>query len=133
MATKDKKGAKAPKTSLMDLIKAKGFEVSKQKTTLWEEDETLATEVSKEQFDFYISANYEGSSYIILREGDESRLIPFFKGEIETADYESSNEKGLVASDDVEFSVDIKTVIALRDDEELGIKKGDIALRAFVA
>ena len=119
--------------SLMELIKAKGFEVSKQKTQLWSENETLATAVSKDRFDFYISANYEGSSYIIYREGDESRLIPFFKGEIETADYESSNEKGLVKSDDVEFSVDIKTVIALRDDEELGIKKGDIALRAFIA
>ena len=117
--------------SLMELIKAKGFEVSK--TRLWSENETLATDVSKDMFDFYISANYEGSSYIIYREGDESRLIPFFRGEIDTANYESSNEKGLVSSEDVEFSVDIKTVIALRDDEELGIKKGDIALRAFIA
>jgi hypothetical protein len=133
MATDDKKGAKAPKQSLMDLIKAKGFEVSKQKTALWSEYEILATEVSKESFDFYISANYEGSSYVIYREGTESKLIPFYKGEIDTADYESSNEKGLVDPEDVEFSIDIKTVIALRDDSELKIKKGDIVLRAFIS
>ena len=119
--------------SLMDLIKAKGFEVSKQKTQLWSENEVLASNVVKESFDFYISANYEGSSYIILREGDESKLIPFFKGEIETADWESVNDKGLVDASQYDFAIDIKTVIALRDDEELKIKKGDIALRAFVA
>ena len=119
--------------TLMEKIKAKGFEVSKQKTQLWSESETLATAVSKDRFDFYVSSLYEGSSYIVYREGDESLVIPFFKGEIDTADYESTNDKGLVAKDDVEFSVDIKTVIALRDDEELGIKKGDSKLRAFVA
>jgi len=119
--------------TLMEKIKAKGFEVSKQKTTLWAVEETLATNVSKKSFDFYLSAMYEDSSYVIYREGDESRLIPFYKNEIDTSEYESTNEKGLVASDDVNFEIDIKTVVALRDDEELGIKKGETALRAFVS
>jgi hypothetical protein len=119
--------------TLMELIKAKGFEVSTQKTTLWSVQETLATKVDKKSFDFYLSAMYEDSSYVIYREGNESRLIPFYKNEIDTSEYESTNDKGLVASDDVNFDIDIKIVVALRDDEDLNIKKGDTALRAFVS
>jgi hypothetical protein len=131
MAKEKNAGKPAKNTSVLGLIKSAGFEVSKQKTTLWAEQAVLAENV--EAFDFYISTKYEGSSYAIIREEDESILIPFYKGEIDTDDYESSNDKGLVASDDVDFSIDIKEMVALRDDEELGITKGDKCLRAFVS
>lgn len=132
MAKKEKNADKSAKnTSVLSLIKKAGFEVSKQKTTLWSESATIAEGV--ENFDFYISTKYEGSSYAIIREDDESILIPFYKGEIDTDDYSSINDKGLVAADDVDFSIDIKEMVALRDDEELGISKGDTCLRAFVS
>ena len=126
MAKNDKTGV----TSLLSKIKAAGFEVSKVKTTLWAVKETLAEAV--EAFDFYVSTRYEGSAFCIVREGDESILIPFYKNEIDVADYEG-DDKGLVASGDVDFNIDIKEMVALRDDKELNIKKGDTALRAFVS
>lgn len=120
--------------SLMELIKAKGFEVSKQKTLLWEEVETIATGVTKESFDFYISATYEGSAFIIVRDGDETRLVNLWRDEINTANYETINDKGLVDSKYVDFTVTIKMVKALRDDNDFKkpIKKGDLELKAFV-
>lgn len=126
MAKKDGKAT----SSLLSKIKAAGFEVSKVKTTLWAVKETLAEGV--EDFDMYISTKYEGSSFVIVREGDESILIPFYKNEIDVADYEG-DDKGLVDPKDVDFAIDIKEMVALRDDKELGITKGVTALRAFVS
>ena len=124
-----KNGGKATK-SLFDIIKEKGYEVSTAKTPLWEEGDTLAEGFS--EFDLYISQQYENSSFVVVREGDESRAISFSKGEIDVEDYTTINDKGLVDKKDVEFTITIKEVIALRDDEELGIKEGDTKLKAFV-
>ena len=129
MATKKNLGSKATK-SLFATIKEKGYSVSTAKTPLWEEGDTLAEGIS--EFDMYISQQYENSSFVIIREGDESLAVSFSKGEIDVEDYATINDKGLVDKKDVEFTITIKEVIALRDDEELGIKEGDTKLKAFV-
>lgn len=129
MATKKNLGSKATK-SLFATIKEKGYSVSTAKTQLWEEGDTLAEGIS--EFDMYISQQYENSSFVIVREGDESLAVSFSKGEIDVEDYTTINDKGLVDKKDVEFTITIKEVIALRDDEELGIKEGDTKLKAFV-
>ena len=129
MATKKNLGSKATK-SLFEIIKDKGYSVSTAKTPLWEEGDTLAEGIS--EFDMYISQQYENSSFVIVREGDESLAVSFSKGEIDVEDYTIINDKGLVDKKDVEFTITIKEVIALRDDEELGIKEGDTKLKAFV-
>lgn len=129
MATKKNLGSKATK-SLFETIKDKGYSVSTAKTPLWEEGDTLAEGIS--EFDMYISQQYENSSFVIVREGDESLAVSFSKGEIDVEDYTTINDKGLVDKKDVEFTITIKEVIALRDDEELGIKEGDTKLKAFV-
>jgi hypothetical protein len=119
--------------ALLDIIKAKGFAVSKQKTTLWEEVETIATGVTKEEFDFYLSTKYEGSAFLIVRDGDESTLVALWRDEIIADNYES-DENGLVDTKDVDFTVTIKVMKALRDDKDMSkpIKKGDLVLKAFV-
>ena len=124
-----KKGGKATK-SLFETLEAKGYEVSTSKTPLWQEVETLAE--GHDNFDFYISTQYENSAYVVAREGEKSKLIPFYRGEIDVEDYETSNAKGLVSKDTYDFTITIKEMEALRDDEELGIKEGDKVLRAFV-
>lgn len=129
MATKKNSGSKATK-SLFATIKEKGYSVSTTKTLLWEEGDTLAEGIS--EFDMYISQQYENSAFVIIREGDESLAVSFSKGEIDVEDYTTINDKGLVDKKDVEFTITIKEVIALRDDEELGIKEGDTKLKAFV-
>ena len=128
MAT-SKNGGKATK-SLFETMKAKGYEVSIAKTPLWQEGETLVE--GYENFDFYISTQYVNSAYVVAREGEESKLIPFYRGEIDVEDYETSNAKGLVSKDTYDFTITIKEMEALRDDEELGIKEGEKVLRAFV-
>ena len=129
MAKNDKTG----KTSLLSKIKASGFEVSIKKTTLWEEVEVLSEGVKASEFDFYLSTKYEGSAFLIVRDGDESILVPFWRGEIDSDNYEC-DENGLVDTKDVDFTVTIKVMKALRDDKDLSkpIKKGDFALKAFV-
>ena len=128
MAT-GKNGGKATK-SLFETIKAKGYEVSTAKTPLWQEGDTLVE--GYDNFDFYISTQYANSTYVVAREGEESKLIPFYRGEIDVEDYETSNAKGLVSKDTYDFTITIKEMEAIRDDEELGIKEGDKVLRAFV-
>jgi hypothetical protein len=117
--------------ALLDIIKAKGFEVSPLK--MLEEVETLGAGVTKKEFELYISATYEDSASIRVLGDSESKFIPFWKGEIDTASFET-NDKGLVNPNDVNFTVTVKSFKVLRDGEGdyANMKKGDIVLRAFV-
>ena len=117
--------------SALAAIKMRGFEVNKQKTILWSEPEYIVTDVSK--FDFYISQEYEGNAFIVLKSIEESKAISMAADEVHTTLYNVVNDKGLVAAEDVDFSINIGIVIALRDDKELGIKKGEKKLKAYVA
>ena len=129
--TKKKSSPSAPALSALAVIKMSGFEVSKQKTILWSDPEYIVTDVS--EFDFYISQEYEGNAFIVLKENDESKAITMAADEVDTTSYDVINDKGLVAAEDVDFSINIGIVIALRDDKELGIKKGEKKLKAYVA
>ena len=117
--------------SALAAIKMRGFEVNKQKTILWSEPEYIVTDVS--EFDFYISQEYEGNAFIVLKENDESKAITMAADEVDTTSYNVINDKGRVAPKDVDFSINIGIVTALRDDKELGIEEGEKKLKAYVA
>ena len=121
----------APTLSALATIKMKGFEVNKQKTILWSDPEYIVTDVS--EFDFYISQEYEGNAFIVLKDKDESKAITMAADEVDTTSYDVINDKGLVAAEDVDFSINIGIVTALRDDKELGIEEGEKKLKAYVA
>ena len=117
--------------ALLDIIKAKGFEVSPLK--MLEEVETLGAGVTKEEFQLYISTTYEDTASIRVIGDSESKFIKFWNGEINPSDFETA-ENGLVNPDDVNFTVTVKSFKVLRDGEGdyANMKKGDIVLRAFV-
>lgn len=129
MATKRKAKTNA---SALSLIRKAGFadKISKQKTKLWEIEEEIAT-LSPDQFDFYVSQKFDGNCFVIVREGDESVLVPFITGQIDGDDYDVDDDNGLVRTFDEEVSLVL--VRAQRDDEELGITEGDTNLRAVLA
>lgn len=134
MADLKKNKAGKPALSLFDLIKKAGFEsqISKQKTKLWGEPTLIQEDL--EDFDFYISQLYSGSSFVVLREGTESIAVSMASDEIseeQLASYDVVNDKGLV--EDVDFSINIGVVTALRDDDELGISAGEQKLKAYLA
>ena len=132
METVEKKSPRvAPNLSALATIKMNGFEVNKQKTILWSDPEYIVTDVS--EFDFYISQEYEGNAFVVLKDKDESKAITMAADEIVATSYDVINDQGLVAAEDVDFSINIGIVIALRDDKELGIKKGEKKLKAYVA
>ena len=128
---KEKKGKVSKLTSLFGKLEERGIEVSIQKTKLWSEPEIIEEDL--DEFDLYISQEYENSAYAVVKDGTKSKAISFAADELDVTEYDVTNEKGLVAADDVDFSINIGLVTALRDDEELGISKGDIKAKAYMA
>ena len=118
--------------SLLSKIKAAGFEVSKQKTILWSAPELIEEGMKAEAFEsLRVSDKYENSIYAVYREDDESKLISFAKDQLNIDDLEF-DDKGIITSglDGLTFAVGIVT--AIRDDEELGIDKGQQMLKLYV-
>jgi len=137
MANRNARGAKAPKTAgLLGKIKAKGFEVSTQKTKLWSKPEYIAEEVTVDSFEsLRVSLEYEDSVFAIIREGEDSTIVPFMRDEIDIADLVYDEESGIIDAEesgltDQTFSIGVVT--ALRDDEDFGIDEGDKKLKLFV-
>lgn len=118
--------------SLLGQIAAAGFEemISTQKTKLWGKPKTVIESLDSNQYEFYVSKEFENSSFITIREGDQSTLINMKYGEVDTDDYDAE-DNGLVK--DFDETLKIVQVTALRDDEEFGVEEGDIVLKAIIA
>lgn len=112
--------------SLISKLKKAGFEPSIQKTKLWAIQETLETGVDASELDIRVSEYDSKQSYIVLQEDGESMLVGFWPGK-------GLNPEDFTVDEDGKFlrkslkDIELKLVIAeaVRDDEELGIKKGD--------
>ena len=128
---KKEKGAKAPQLSLIGLIKAKGHEVSTQFEKLWSAPEIIAEGINPSQLEIRVSDKYEDSVYAIIREGKESKLVPFAQGELDPSDLETDDDGIVIRGlDDLTFT--LAEVTALSDREDLGISEGDKKLKLYV-
>ena len=128
---KKEKGAKAPQLSLLGLIKAKGHEVSTQFEKLWSAPEIIAEGINPSQLEIRVSDKYEDSVYAIIREGKESKLVPFAQGELDPSDLETDDDGIVIRGlDDLTFT--LAEVTALSDREDLKISKGDTRLKLYV-
>ena len=112
--------------NLLGKLKAAGFTPSLTKTKLWSIQDTLETEIDASELDIRVSEYDSEQSYVVLREGDESILVGFWPGK-------GLNPEDFIVDDEGKFKkkslkdVTLKLVVAeaTRDDEELGIEKGD--------
>lgn len=122
--------------SLIQLIKAKGFEVSKQKTKLWSEPEMIKENLAIDSVEsIRVSKKYEDSIFAIVRDGDESKLIPFAKDELVIDDLVYDEDTGIVDPEESgleDSKLSLGLVTAMREDKELGIDKGETALKFYV-
>ena len=128
---KEKMGAKAPKLSLLGLIKAKGHSVSTQFEKLWSEPEILAEGIEPSQLEIRVSDKYKDSVFAIIREGKESILVPFAQDELDPSDLET-DDNGVVTEGLDGMTFTLAEVTALSDREDLGISKGDTRLKLYV-
>ena len=124
-------GAKAPQMSLLGIIKLRGYEVSVQWEKLWSAPETLAEGIEPSTIEIRVSDEYEDSVYAILREGKESMVVPFAKGELDLDDLET-DDNGVVTGGLDGMTFTLAEVTALSDREDLNISKGDTRLKLYV-
>ena len=124
-------------SSLLGILKQAGLETSVQKTKLWGEPKFVAEDLSVSAFEFIqVSKKYENSVYAVIREGDESILIPFNRDEL--------NMDDLVLDEDNKVNVDLSgladevfaigIVTALRDENDFegkSIAKGDTTAKLY--
>ena len=112
--------------SLISKLKKAGFTPSIQKTKLWSIDETIETGIDASELDIRVSEYDSKQAYVIVREDDESFIVGFWPGK-------GLNPEDFTVDEDGKFlrkslkDVELKLVVAeaTRDDEELGIAKGD--------
>ena len=128
---KKEMGAKAPKLSLLGLIKSKGYKVSEQWEKLWSEPELLAEGIKPSQLDIRVSDKYEDSVFAIIREGRESKPVSFAQGELDPKDLET-DDNGVVTGGLEGLTFSLAEVTALSDREDLGISEGDRHLKLYV-
>ena len=133
-----KKNNVTPANKLADVLgqlAKMGAAISEQKTKLWAKTAQVGEALRASDFDIFRLGEYEGSVYCVLRDGTQSFLIPFMRGEIDSEDIVVDDDNNIDAEasglSDVDFH--LYQVTALRDDDELDIKKGDTAFRMFVA
>ena len=124
-------GAKAPKMSLLGIIKSKGYKVSEQWEKLWSSPETLAEGIEPSQLEIRVSDKYEDSVYAILRDGRESVIVPFAQDELDPSDLET-DDNGVVTEGLDGMTFTLAEVTALSDREDLNISKGDKRLKLYV-
>lgn len=132
--TKQKIGAKAPQMSLLGIIKAKGHEVSTQFEKLWSEPEIIAEGIEPSQLEIRVSPNYKESVFAIIRDGKESKLVPFAQDELDPKNLKT-DDNGVVTEGLEGLTFTLAEVIALEDRPDLGkdgIRKGDRYLKLYV-
>ena len=112
--------------SLLGKLKQAGFEPSEKKTKLWSIKETLETGIDASELDIRVSEYDSKQSYVVLQEGEETMVVGFWPGK-------GLNPEDFTVDEDGKFlrkslkDIELKLVVAkaTRDDEELGISKGD--------
>src|SRR5690554_140188 len=112
--------------SLLGKLKKAGFEPSVSKTKLWAVKETLETGVDASELDIRVSEYDSKQSYVVLQEGEETMVVGFWPGkglnpEDFTVEFDGKFRRKSLR--DVELTLVVAE--ATRDDEELGITKGD--------
>ena len=130
---KGKNGAKAPQ-SLIGLIKAKGHEVSLQWEKLWSEPEIIAEGIEPSQLEIRVSPDYKESVFAIIRDGRESKLVPFAQDELDPENLKTDDD-GIVIEGLEGLTFSLAEVTALEDRPDLGkagIRKGDRYLKLYV-
>jgi hypothetical protein len=135
MATNGKNAGKPAKKGLLAALRAAGHGdgITEQKTKLWDRGDTIISAEELSNAGDYVqvrkSLKYDNSIYIRIGEGTESKFISFIQGEIEADDFEA-DDNGIIENFNVDYEV--IEVTAMRDDEELGITKGDTDVRCVL-
>ena len=127
--------------NLISLIKAKGHSVSQQFTKLWSEPEIIAEGIEPSTIEIRVSTDYKDSVFAIIRDGKESKLVPFAEGELDPKNLTVDND-GIVTSGLEGLTFSLAEVTALSDRPDLGkkdatgkpvgIKKGSKELKLYV-
>ena len=129
------------KLSLIGLIKARGHEVSTQFEKLWSAPEIIAEGIEPSQLEIRVSTDYKDSVFAVIRDGKESKLVPFAQDELDpkglTVDGEGIVTQGL---EGLTFSLAEVTALSDRPDlgkkdatgKPVGIKKGSKELKLYV-
>ena len=127
-------GAKAPKLSLIGLIKAAGGEVSVKWEKLWSSPEIIAEGIEPSAIEVRVSSDYKDSIFAILYDGKESRLVPFAQDELDPENLKTDDD-GIVIEGLEGLTFSLVEVTALEDRPDLGkagIRKGDRHLKLYV-
>ena len=120
--------------NLISLIKAKGHEVSTQFEKLWSEPELIAEGIEPSQLEIRVSTDYKESVFAIIRDGRESKLVPFAQDELDPKNLKTDDD-GIVIEGLEGLTFSLAEVIALSDRADLGkngIRKGDRYLKLYV-
>ena len=127
--------------NLISLIKAKGYEVSTQFEKLWSAPEIIAEGIEPSLLEIRVSADYKDSVFAIIRDGKESKLVPFAEGELDPKGL-TVDDDGIVTSGLESLTFSLAEVTALSDRPDLGkkdatgkpvgIKKGSKELKLYV-
>ena len=127
--------------NLISLIKAKGHSVSNQWEKLWSAPEVIAEGIEPSQLEIRVSADYKDSVFAIIRDGKESKLVPFAEGELDPKNLTADND-GIVTNGLEGLTFSLAEVTALIDRPDLGkkdaagkpvgIKKGSKELKLYV-
>ena len=127
--------------NLIGLIKAKGHSVSTQFEKLWSEPELIAEGIEPSQLEIRVSPDYKESVFAIIRDGRESKLVPFAQDELDPKNLKTDDD-GIVIEGLEGLTFSLAEVIALSDRPDLGkkdatgkpvgIKKGSKELKLYV-
>ena len=127
--------------NLISLIKAKGHSVSIQFEKLWSEPELIAEGIEPSQLEIRVSTDYKESVFAIIRDGKESKLVPFAQDELDPKNLKTDDD-GVVIEGLEGLTFSLAEVIALSDRPDLGkkdatgkpvgIKKGSKELKLYV-
>ena len=120
--------------NLIGLIKAKGHSVSIQFEKLWSEPELIAEGIEPSQLEIRVSTDYKDSVFAIIRDGRESKLVPFAQDELDPKNLKTDDD-GIVIEGLEGLTFSLVEVTALEDRPDLGkagIRKGDRHLKLYV-
>ena len=129
------------KLSLIGLIKARGHEVSTQFEKLWSAPEIIAEGIEPSQLEIRVSTDYKDSVFAIIRDGKESRIVPFAQDELDPKNL-TVDDDGIVIEglEGLTFALAEVTALSSREDlgkkdstgKPVGIKKGSKELKLYV-
>lgn len=112
--------------SLISKLKKAGFTPSIQKTKLWSIDETIESGIDASELDIRVSDYDSKQAYVIVREDDESFIVGFWPGKgLNPEDYSVDSDGKFLRKTLRDVELTLVVAEATRDDEELGIAKGD--------